>query len=156
MAPTIDWPRALLRGRYMGVVASMETPARLSSSMPRLKNKDLAVNRNIGNRLRYARTMRGLSQSRLAETLGVSFQQIQKYENGTNALAAAKLAALTRYLGVSADFLLGLASDSTEKMLATQGKSLRLLQKIMQLERQRPKAFLSVYHLVEELGERES
>src|SRR5580693_3751494 len=109
--------------------------------MPRLKNKDLPANLGIGHRLRYVRTMRGLTQSQLAATLGVSFQQIQKYENGTNTLAAAKLAALTRHLGVSADFLLGLADDSPDERLLMQGKYLRLLRKIVQLERQRPDAF---------------
>jgi transcriptional regulator with XRE-family HTH domain len=49
-------------------------------------------NGEIGRRLRTARKKRGLSQSDLAKAIGVSFQQIQKYENGTNRISASRLA----------------------------------------------------------------
>lgn len=46
---------------------------------------------DIGARVRMMRTMRGMSQEKLAEQLGVSFQQIQKYEKGTNRIAVSTL-----------------------------------------------------------------
>jgi transcriptional regulator with XRE-family HTH domain len=62
------------------------------------------INRQIGARLRNARTMRGLSQKKLGHALGVTFQQVQKYENGSNGLAAAKLSQLADILGVTVNY----------------------------------------------------
>lgn len=49
------------------------------------------INRHVGTRLRLARKMRNLTQEALAERLGVTFQQVQKYENGTNRISASRL-----------------------------------------------------------------
>lgn len=46
---------------------------------------------HIGNRLRNARRASGLSQSELASRIGVTFQQVQKYENGANRIAGSRL-----------------------------------------------------------------
>ena len=49
------------------------------------------VDRYVGSRIRMRRTSRSLSQSELADALGVTFQQLQKYENGTNRISASRL-----------------------------------------------------------------
>lgn len=49
------------------------------------------LNQMIGVRLRITRKLRGLTQTQLGEMLGVTFRQVQKYENGTNRLSAASL-----------------------------------------------------------------
>ncbi len=54
----------------------------------------------IGKRLRYARLVRGLSQSDLADAIGVRFQQVQKYETGMNRISASKLFLAARVLHV--------------------------------------------------------
>jgi transcriptional regulator with XRE-family HTH domain len=54
----------------------------------------------VGERLRLARNMRGLSQSYLGDCVDVTFQQIQKYETGSNRISASKLAWFARILGV--------------------------------------------------------
>lgn len=59
------------------------------------------VDAYVGARLRALRAERGHSQSRLAEALGVSFQQVQKYENGSNRLPLAALLQAADFLGVS-------------------------------------------------------
>ena len=46
---------------------------------------------HVAKRLRAARVQRGLSQEKSGEAIGVSFQQVQKYEKGTNRIAASKL-----------------------------------------------------------------
>jgi transcriptional regulator with XRE-family HTH domain len=61
----------------------------------------------IGNRIRYFRTRRGLSQTRVAEILGVTFQQVQKYEKGTNAVASTRVVDLCRAIGVTPTDLYG-------------------------------------------------
>ena len=51
----------------------------------------LPVDAHVGARIRLRRKMLGLSQSRLAEALNLTFQQVQKYERGTNRVSASKL-----------------------------------------------------------------
>ncbi len=55
---------------------------------------------HVGKRLRTARTVRGISQEQLGDHFGISFQQIQKYENGSNRIAASKLYVMSEVLGV--------------------------------------------------------
>lgn len=50
-----------------------------------------AIDRKIGQRVRSRRLEIGMSQERLAELLGVTFQQVQKYEKGVNRIAASRL-----------------------------------------------------------------
>jgi transcriptional regulator with XRE-family HTH domain len=58
-----------------------------------IKNIDLSV----GKRIREIRSQCGISQERLGEELGVSFQQIQKYERGLNRISAGKLCAVAKF-----------------------------------------------------------
>ena len=61
----------------------------------------------IGARLRTRRRQLGLSQTELADVLGVSFQQVQKYERGANRVAASTLLAAAQALSTSVGWLLG-------------------------------------------------
>jgi transcriptional regulator with XRE-family HTH domain len=63
-----------------------------------------ATDSAIGKRLRARRLEYGLSQGRLAKTVGISFQQIQKYERGSNRIAASRLYDLARVLKVPIDY----------------------------------------------------
>jgi transcriptional regulator with XRE-family HTH domain len=57
-----------------------------------------AVDRHIGAKVRAARLETGQSQTQVAQALGVAFQQIQKYESGTNRISASTLYELSRLL----------------------------------------------------------
>ena len=57
-----------------------------------------AVDRRLGQRVRTRRLEIGMSQERLAELLGVTFQQVQKYEKGVNRIAASRLYAIAAAL----------------------------------------------------------
>jgi transcriptional regulator with XRE-family HTH domain len=57
-----------------------------------------AVDRRLGQRVRTRRLEIGMSQERLAELLGVTFQQVQKYEKGVNRMAASRLFAISSAL----------------------------------------------------------
>ncbi|HLZ77424.1 helix-turn-helix transcriptional regulator [Phenylobacterium sp.] len=59
---------------------------------------------HLGKRLRWRRKILGLSQTNLADMIGVRFQQIQKYEAATNRLSAARLWHLAGALGVDVQF----------------------------------------------------
>jgi transcriptional regulator with XRE-family HTH domain len=58
------------------------------------------VDVHVGARLRQRRTLLGMSQEKLAQAFGVSFQQVQKYERGANRISASRLHLLTRVLDV--------------------------------------------------------
>ena len=65
------------------------------------------IDRHVGQQLRLRRIDCGLSQSALAAVLGVSFQQIQKYEKGTNRLSAGHLFELAQVLSCSPNDFFG-------------------------------------------------
>ena len=59
---------------------------------------------HVGSRVRLRRMMLGMSQEKLGEHLGITFQQIQKYEKGTNRIGASRLQAIARVLSVPVAF----------------------------------------------------
>ncbi len=58
------------------------------------------IERCIGKSIRHYRMLKGLPQTKVAEFLGVSFQQLQKYETGTNRISPGKLFLLSRYFEI--------------------------------------------------------
>ena len=62
------------------------------------------IDRLIGARVRLRRQSLGMSQTELGERIGVTFQQLQKYETGTNRISASRLAAIASILGVPITF----------------------------------------------------
>lgn len=59
---------------------------------------------HVGSRVRLRRMMMGLSQDRLGEELGLTFQQVQKYEKGVNRIGASRLFDISRILEVPVQF----------------------------------------------------
>ena len=55
---------------------------------------------HVGNRIRMRRQFTGMSQEKLGELLGITFQQVQKYEKGTNRISASRLYYASKILGV--------------------------------------------------------
>ncbi|HEX8164373.1 MAG TPA: helix-turn-helix transcriptional regulator [Beijerinckiaceae bacterium] len=62
------------------------------------------VDRHVGSRVRMRRMLVGMSQEKLGEALGITFQQIQKYEKGTNRIGASRLHQIARVLSVPVEF----------------------------------------------------
>lgn len=62
------------------------------------------VDVHVGSRVRLRRTLLGMSQERLGEALGLTFQQVQKYERGANRIGASRLFDLARALQVPIGF----------------------------------------------------
>jgi transcriptional regulator with XRE-family HTH domain len=73
------------------------------------------VDLSVGQRLRPARLLAGASQEDVGTAIGVSFQAVQKYENGENRLSAGRLAAAAKFLGVPMSFFF---QDDTEPQTA--------------------------------------
>lgn len=59
---------------------------------------------HVGGRIRFRRKLLGMSQEKLGENLGLTFQQIQKYEKGTNRIGASRLFYLAQVLDVPVQF----------------------------------------------------
>jgi transcriptional regulator with XRE-family HTH domain len=70
---------------------------------------------HVGSRLRKRRRMLGMSQEKLGEALGLTFQQIQKYEKGTNRMGASRLQQAADLLGVTVPFFFEGADDGPYK-----------------------------------------
>ena len=61
-------------------------------------------NRHLGNKLKLRRLALGLTQTKVAKAINVTFQQIQKYEKGTNGVSSIRLLQLANYLKVPVNF----------------------------------------------------
>jgi transcriptional regulator with XRE-family HTH domain len=72
--------------------------ARVASEMPN------PVDLHVGTRIRLRRTLLGMSQQDLGKAVGLTFQQVQKYERGANRVAASRLYDLSRVLDVPLSF----------------------------------------------------
>jgi transcriptional regulator with XRE-family HTH domain len=74
------------------------------------RRRDLLIDKKIGSVIRMQRVKLGMSQSELGNALGVTFQQIQKYESGTNAVASTRIPDLCRALEMTPNDLFGVCS----------------------------------------------
>jgi transcriptional regulator with XRE-family HTH domain len=63
------------------------------------------VDKYVGSRVRMRRIMLGMSQEKLGEALGLTFQQVQKYEKGTNRVGASRIQQISEVLQVPVSFL---------------------------------------------------
>jgi transcriptional regulator with XRE-family HTH domain len=110
----------------------------------------------IGARLRQLRIARRLSQQRLGRMLGLSFQQIQKYEAGATALSSARLAILAARLQVPVlDFYDGVAGEGEDSLLAKIRDPVALHLALVALSLPRRER-IELRRLVEALAERRS
>lgn len=72
--------------------------------MVETKKKPNPIDIHVGTRVRLRRTMLGLSQEKLGDSLGITFQQIQKYEKGSNRIGASRLQKLSEILKTPISF----------------------------------------------------
>jgi transcriptional regulator with XRE-family HTH domain len=71
------------------------------------------IDQHVGGRVRIRRVLTGMSQEKLGEALGLTFQQVQKYEKGTNRIGASRLQQIASILGVAISFFFeGLPADA--------------------------------------------
>lgn len=81
------------------------------------KKKANPIDTHVGGRIRLRRNMVGMSQEKLGESLGITFQQVQKYEKGTNRVGASRLQAIANILNVPVAFFFedapGSSSDAS-------------------------------------------
>ena len=75
-----------------------------------VRRRDWLIDKKIGSVIRMRRLKLGLTQADLGNALSVTFQQIQKYENGTNAVASTRISDLCRALEITPNDLFGVSS----------------------------------------------
>ncbi len=79
---------------------------------------------HVGARVRLRRTLLGMNQTKLGEELGLSFQQVQKYENGKNRISASRLYNLSQVLDVSVEhFFEDIPPEVAARSPATKGRA---------------------------------
>ena len=84
-----------------------------------------SIDGHVGSRLRLRRLEVGMSQEKLAEALGVTFQQVQKYERGVNRIGASRLHQIAQALQVPISFFFEGADDEpTDRMPGAAGRCL--------------------------------
>ena len=69
-----------------------------------MKKATGSIDKQVGSRVRMRRMLIGMSQEKLGDVLGLTFQQVQKYEKGTNRIGVGRLLEIARILGVAIDF----------------------------------------------------
>jgi transcriptional regulator with XRE-family HTH domain len=115
-----------------------------------------AIDRHIGHRLRACRMMLRLNQSELGKAIGVTFQQLQKYEKGSNRVSASTLQKLAVTMEVPITYFFeGVSSEKiqsnkewTEFLATSEGLALiRAFKRIDSKDLRR-----AVVHLVEQMG----
>src|SRR4029453_1889583 len=119
------------------------------------------VDLEVGHRIRIERLARGLSQTALANQLGVTFQQVQKYEKGVNRVGAGRLTKIANVLGIPVSTFFGAHDETTIarsdrgsassplKLLTVPG-ALRLLRAYSQLNEGKMRR--SIIELVEDIA----
>ena len=130
------------------------------------KKKPNPIDIHVGSRVRLRRNMLGMSQEKLGEALGITFQQIQKYEKGTNRVGASRLQAIASVLQVPVSFFFedapgqdavaagGLAEDSSTSYVVdflNSAEGLQLNRAFVRIND--PKVRRKVIDLVKSLGD---
>ena len=82
----------------------MRARGKNSPNEPQSRKAPHPVDIHVASRLRERRVVLGISQQKLAATLGLSFQQVYKYERGANRISAGRLYDLAKVLGVPLTF----------------------------------------------------
>ncbi len=120
------------------------------------KRSPLPIDVLVGQNIRICRLQKGLSQGELGRRIGVTFQQVQKYEKGANRVGASRLTQIADVLGVPIPTLFeGAPSaghtppEQSPRYLLAKPHSLRLLQGFDKIDNDATR--LAVLHLVESL-----
>jgi transcriptional regulator with XRE-family HTH domain len=120
----------------------------------RATSVDVTVARNV----RMWRIARGLSQTQLADRIGVTFQQVQKYESGDNRISTGRLTKIARVLGVGVMTLLdgtdqaAAPADVHSRVLIQSNSALRLAHAFSAIPQSRRKLRTSLVVMVEQLA----
>jgi transcriptional regulator with XRE-family HTH domain len=104
---------AMVRAASNSKQLKSDVPVRRSGRGRTPSGKPNPIDVHVGARVRLRRTLLGMSQEKLGEAIGLTFQQVQKYERGANRVGASRLFDLSRVLDVPVSFFFDDMSDDT-------------------------------------------
>ena len=107
------------RTRAAGAKASPPAPPESTRASPPGKKRTTEIDRVIGAKLRLRRGELGITQTQLANAIGVTFQQVQKYEQGTNRIGGSRLAGIAKALDVPVSYFFEHSAEETEAAAAS-------------------------------------
>ena len=103
------------------------------------------IDHHIAARVRERRTVLGLTSQQVAEVLGITYQQLYKYEKGVNRISAGRLHALARALGVDIGYFYeGLGSGEPARPTAQQRRMIELARSFAVLPRRQQEALAAL------------
>ena len=139
------------RGRVQG--SSLPAYGSMAMAKSYRTERDRQIDEHVGERVRLRRILLGHSQEKLADRLGLTFQQVQKYERGSNRIAASRLYKLASILDVPVNFFFdGLDGGPTiAKDLEFSRRELQLVRNFRQILDGSLKE--QIYQLVKSLSE---
>jgi transcriptional regulator with XRE-family HTH domain len=85
------------------------------------------TDKHVGARVRMRRMMLGMSQEKLGDALGLTFQQVQKYEKGTNRVSASRLTHIAKALKIPVSALISAESESSPEVGSEAGSDFEFL-----------------------------
>ena len=89
--------------------------------------KDKILNKEIGKKIRQARNVKPLvTQTKLGKAIGVTFQQVQKYESGHNGLSSIKLLEVCNFFNKPLEYFTSDATELLEKVRPTDNSSVKV------------------------------
>jgi transcriptional regulator with XRE-family HTH domain len=131
--------------------AASATLSRRSSKAP----SAIQIDRHVGERLRERRVMLGITQQRMAELLGLTYQQTHKYEKGINRISAGRLLQIAAVLGVEVDyFFAGLDQVKEQHKMKSKRLFLELSRTMLSIQKEEHRE--AVLTLARSLAEPES
>ena len=93
--------------------------------------KDKILNKEIGKKIRQARNVKPLvTQTKLGKAIGVTFQQVQKYESGHNGLSSIKLLEVCNFFNKPLEYFTSDATELLEKVRPTDNSSVKVTESL--------------------------
>lgn len=106
------------------------------------------IDAHVGRRLRDRRILLGMTQTTVADAIGLSFQQVQKYERGANRISASRLYQFAQLLDVSIDYFFDGQDASQDLSALTPTDDPALMREVL--------AFVQAYYAIDDTGVRQS
>lgn len=144
----------------MGQVPARQTDETRVANVAKKQANPIDI--QVGSRVRIRRMLIGMSQEKLGDLLGLTFQQVQKYEKGVNRIGAGRLFEIARILGVPIDFFYDGVASSADTLASaappvmefvSSGEGLQLSLAFMKIKD--PKVRKRVLDLVKSLADEE-
>ena len=104
---------------------------------------------HVGGKVREARSLRGVSQEKLAERLGISFQQVQKYEKGQNRIGCSRLWDISQALEQPvAFFFAGLGETTGSETVRFSSSVLQIAKRVSEMPSHVRRPFLAFLNII--------